>query len=122
MITNLIIWFCVAVISYTLHEIPHIWSTSTTYRLRIYWMKHGQWWTDASPRDNDWFQNLTGWNTFRDAYHFFGNLPRIHLSILVIVHYSSEVNLLTGLGLGLFTFVLWAVLRELLMKILVKKI
>jgi len=109
----LVAWFYLAVASYTLREIPHIWSKATEYKLKLKWMAESKWWTDASPRSDSWFKNLTGLNTFDDAYHFFGNLPRIVLSILLAI----MVNWLVGL----ITFFFWWIGREITLHIILEK-
>jgi len=106
-------WFVTAVTAYTLREIPHIWSKSDTYKLRFKWMYKSRWFCDSSPQSDSWFRNLTGLNTFDDAYHFFGNLPRIHLSILCGFEYNWIY--------AVITFAIWALVREAAMALLVSK-
>jgi len=89
-------FFLFWVLCYTLREIPHIWSKSSTYRLKLSWMQNSKWWTDASPRENRSMYNVI----FADAYHFFGNLPRIAgiLMLAFLVSWSY-----------LFLFLIWYV-------------
>ncbi len=110
----LVAWLYLAVVSYTLCEIPHIWSKSTTYKLKMNWMAQSKWWTDSSPRSDSWFKNLIGLNMFDYAYHFFGNLPRIVLSLILIFLVQWE--------LGLATFFVWWVGRDLTFNIFIKKV
>ncbi len=100
----IIIW----AVSYRLKEIPHIWSKSTTYELRV---KLGKWWIDASPRDS-YIRGLTGINTFDDVYHFFGNLPRILFSLWMwySVHWI----------LGVSCFFIWFVVNDITLRLIIK--
>ena len=112
--TMFIWWFVVAVISYRLREIPHIWSKSITYNLRLPKMYSWRWFTDSAPRKNSLVRNTFGINSFDDAYHFFGNLPRVHLSIILFFGY--------GLIYAVMTFILWAVISEMMLRILIKDV
>ncbi len=114
LILGLWIWFPVAVISYRLREIAHIWGVSTTYDLRPKWMHNSLWWTKASPKPDGWFKGLTGFNLFDDAYHFFGQVPRIFLGSIISVSISWT--------LGIAAMLLWGMVDYIFMKFLVKKI
>ncbi len=114
LIIGLWVWFPVAVIAYTFREIPHIWSVSTTFRMRIKWMENSRWWTDASPRSDSWIKHLTGLNLFDDAYHFFGNLPRIFLAAVIWVSISWS--------LAIAAMLLWGMIRLIIIKTLIKEI
>lgn len=103
---TLLIYICVAAICYTFREIPHIWSKSTTYTMRF---KLGRWWTDASPRPGRTWYNVI----FADAYHFFGNLPRIIITLIVLYY--------NGLSYFSIALVLWFCFRTLPLNLLVTK-
>jgi len=97
----LLVWFPVAALCYLLREIAHIWSRSTTYTMRYKWM-YSKWVTDSSPKDT-WINRKTGINTFDDAYHLFGNLPRILLAGWIFYF----VGWITGLLAILFWYLAW---------------
>lgn len=89
-------------IVYRLREVPHIWSKSTTYRLRWKWMARSKWWTDSSPKSN-WLTDILGINTFNDAYHFFANLPRIVYGIWIGFEYGWIAGLVGFVVYWIFT-------------------
>jgi len=117
----LLFWFLFSAICYRLREIPHIWSKSANYRLRYKWMLESRWFTNSSPRSDSWFRNLTGLNTFDDAYHFFGNLPRIFLGNIIGFEYGAAHGWFPGMIYGLIAYFLWWVGSEVTMYIFVIK-
>ena len=106
-------WFVTGALAYRLREIPHIWSKSDTHKLNLKWIYKSRWLCDSSPQSDSWWKNLTGWNTFDDTYHFFGNFPRIYLSILCGFTYDWIY--------AVITFAVWALVDEAFMFLLVSK-
>lgn len=104
--TILTIFIPFSAVCYTLREIPHIWSKSTTYKMNF---KLGRWWTDASPRPNRNTVNVI----WADAYHFFGNLPRIILSLIILYYY--------GIAYFSTALMLWFCLRTIVLNTLVTR-
>lgn len=110
---NLLVWVVSSAGAFFLMQVPHIWSTGTNYFLRFEWMATSPWFTNSKPRKESIIKNLFGINMFDDGFHFFGNMPRVHMTVLLWVFYGWQF------GLGMFFA--WAIVWELFRKIFTVK-